>query len=114
MGLSLTHANGKLVVSKDAARDKSQMYAEQSQMFSYLADGVAALHSEQQVSLTVDCTSCSGRELLSLAVDSQTSTAEGCGEFAMWLPPQDSIASGCILCVCAVHMLQSCYGVLHA
>ena len=59
-------------------------------MASYLHAGVAALHAEDQVVCTVDCTVVSSSEVLSLALTSQTSSTPDGAEHATWLPPQAS------------------------
>ena len=83
LGLGLAESDGKRVFSIDAKQDQAQGSAERSQMASYLHAGVAALHAEDKFACTVDCTSVSSSEVLSLALTSQTISFPDGAELAL-------------------------------
>jgi hypothetical protein len=92
-------ASKVFVVNRD--RGTSQREAESAQMASYLSTGTCLMAGSLQVGMSVDCSSVSSRELLTLAV--YTAEASDGDEAAMWLPSQDCLC--CLFFVCCFQIV---------
>ena len=82
-----TNDDGVRIYKTGCNKTTTEADAEKVHMASYLHSGNSRMGQSLQVSLTADCSTCSARETLTVAV--YTRTASDGSEFAMWLPLQD-------------------------
>ena len=86
VGLALNE-DGVRIYKTGAPRCMSQADAEKQVMASYLFDGNRRMGQSLQVGFTADCSTCSGRDTLTVGAFTKFSATDKL-ECALWLPPQ--------------------------
>ena len=79
--------DGVRIYKIGAPRCMSQADAEKHVMASYLFDGNRRMGQSLQVGFTADCSTCSGRDTLTVGAFTKFSATDKL-ECALWLPPQ--------------------------
>ena len=86
VGLALNE-DGVRMYKTGAPRCVSEIDAENQIMASYLFDGNRRMGPSLQVGFTADCSTCSGRDTLTVGAFTKFSATDKL-ECALWLPPQ--------------------------
>lgn len=86
VGLALNE-DGVRIYKTGAPRATSQADAEKQVMASYLFDGNRRMGQSLQVGFTADCSTCSGRDTLTVGAFTKLSATDKL-ECALWLPPR--------------------------
>ena len=91
-GITIASGQQGCVFSDGGDRTDAVAFAEKAQLSMYLEHGAEAFDSVVQNYMTVDCSSVSGRELLTLGFGTPACALDK-AEYAMWLPCQDMLSS---------------------
>ena len=91
-GITIASGQQGCVFSDGGDRTDAVAFAEKAQLSMYLEHGAEAFENVVQNYMTVDCSSVSGRELLTLGFGTPACALDK-AEYAMWLPCQDMLSS---------------------